>query len=212
MSQVPENVRTWHYACDKHHLLSASWSPPSPFLRLDPVLAERILSLSGKEKASFKEGVHLVLDAIMRAWYRSYMTGGWKGPSKCKAQSHDIEGTPLRIRVNHAYNVTVDVIGNGGILSGDQIMIDGNLPLSVQEACVGKRVDQIIANDEGFFDGSRTVLSAFTRMGKNTVMNVSKSEEKAITYSSMFGDPKKRFAKKYPTHVSISQRDTNYQG
>lgn len=184
--------RRWESACDRMAFLKAS--QPTPVLAADPVLIRSLKGLVGREKAALREAMHAVLDRrILNAQNNQ---GAWmSGRPKNSVFAAPVEGLPLRLRLNDTKGTVLDVVGEGGALCDDDIVLDAVLPDTLIEGATGRRADAVIANPRGLFDGSRLIESGHIRFGRQTVLRLAVTTYIGVTYAELFGNPRRR----YPT-------------
>lgn len=180
----------WERALDKVHFFQTT--SPLPIFRVDPVLAAWIAALAGPDLESFREAVHKTLDRhLLNHQERNNRWIG--GTTKITPFGVEVKGLPLRLRLNDIRGMVVDIMGDGGMLCEGDITLDSVLPDSVLRSAVGRRADQVMANLNAMFDGSRTIVSAHVRFKRSTVLRLSPVTQVGVTYAELFGSPRRRF-------------------
>lgn len=182
--------RRWESACDRMAFLKSH--QPTPVLAADPVLIRSLKGLVGTEKAALRDAMHAVLDRrILNAQNNQ---GAWmSGRPKNTAFAAQVEGLPLRLRLNDIKGTVLDVVGEGGMLCDDDIVIDAVLPDTLIDGAISRRADAVIANPRGMFDGSRIIESGHIRFGRQTVLRLAATTCIGVTYAELFGNPRRRF-------------------
>lgn len=198
-AQTPQEVTEmrWLHACADMHLFSPKWTGNMPILKVDPVLAGYLFSLQGKERQSLHDALHAVLDIRVRIWSEN-LHRYTNRVSRTASKSFDVEGTSLRVRLTSGIDTVIDIVGNGGYLSDDEIIFDKAIPSTVLDGCLGRTTADILGDPKGRFDGTRTIKSAFMRFDRQSVLGLDYQAKREINYRELIGDPNKRFPDRPP--------------
>lgn len=180
--------------------------PPVDILRIDPKILAHILSLRGAERRSFRNAFHAVFDVQVAQW-QERISFTRLDPKRGRRIEQMVEGTSLRVRLRDAKGVTVDIVGQGGFLSDDEIILDHILPGQVLSACIGRTSADILGDAKGRFDGSRRIIKSSIRFNSTTVLGLEKIEKNGIGYRELIGaKPQDRFPEQRERSVSIGSR------
>lgn len=190
----------WADACRSMAVLSKEYKPAYPLFTLEPVLAAYVLGLAGAQKRALRDAVHACLDVRVRYWHATRFSFS-SSTRKAPTHSADVAGTALRIRLSAAAGMTVDIVGKGGFLSGDEIILDAILPDTVLAGCVGRTVGDILGPGEGRYDDKRRIVSAHIRFKRTSVLKLEPAKNDEIPYRKLLGNPEKRFP---PREISYS--------
>lgn len=175
----------WKRAMERWYIFTHD----SPVLSLDPVLADRLMALEGADRDSFYEIFHKGLDQRIEIFIQAQtMYGNLPKPRLVQGQ---ISNLPLRYRTTASLDMTVDVVGGGGILAANEIILDAILPSTMINAAAGRTVGNLI-DIEGYATADRKILSASVRFNRQTILKLEPIETRKLTYREIFGDPKKR--------------------
>jgi len=155
---------------------------------LHPKLKNYIVSLKGKEKKAVAEGIHLLLDLMLKP--PKYAT------SK-NSTEHTISMTnsPLRSRKRKDGYIVAEIKGNNCLLQANLLRLDSLLPESLALACEGKTIGEI-ADVSGFsdmIDTNQKIISTYKGVNGGTVLKLEKIETEKITYPELIGDSKQRY-------------------
>jgi len=186
----------WERACWDHPVL-ARRDPTidQPLFVVDEVLARHLASLTGDAHAGLRRGVHRAFDLALRHRMRVHSSSSLT-PYKPPTVSCPVDGTPLRVRLAKSQAIVVDVVGRGGHLCGDEIVVESVLPDTLLEAAIGKRASDVMALPADVADGSRTVLSTHVRFARSTVLRLSPTPTSSVDYADLFGRPDRRHPRK----------------
>ena len=175
----------WKRAIEKWHIFTHD----SPVLTLDPVLADRLMALEGADRDSFYEIFHKGIDQRIEIFIQAQtMYGNLPKPRLVQGR---ISNLPLRYRTTKSLDMTVDVVGGGGILAANEIILDAILPSTMINAAAGRTVGNLI-DIEGYATADRKIISASVRFNRQTILKLEPIETQKLTYREIFGDPEKR--------------------
>lgn len=175
----------WKRAMERWYIFTHD----SPVLSLDPVLADRLMTLEGADRDSFYEIFHKGIDQRIEIFIQAQtMYGRLPKPRLVQGQ---ISNLPLRYRTTASLDMTVDVVGGGGILAANEIILDAILPSTMINAAAGRTVGNLI-DIEGYATADRKIISASVRFNRQTILKLEPIETRKLTYREIFGDPEKR--------------------
>lgn len=175
----------WKRAIEKWHIFTHD----SPILTLDPILADRLLAFEGDDWKSFYEIFHKGLDQRIEIFIQAQtMYGQLPKPRLVQGK---IANHPLRYRTTKSLDMTIDIIGAGGILTANEIILDAVLPSTMVNAAPGRTIGELMDVD-GYATTDRKIVSASIRFNSTTIMKLEEIETRKLTYREVFGDPKKR--------------------